>query len=137
MVSNYDLLPSVVSYLGMDDAMNHVAPRSPGRDFSPILRGEDGSWDNVVYYEMEYVRAIRTDQYKYVHRPTGPFELYDLTADPYEKFNLYGQPEHAALQKQLKRRLDDFFRQYADPKYDLYNGGGSKASLLSHRSPRR
>jgi arylsulfatase A-like enzyme len=135
MVSNYDFLPTVLSYLGLADKLAGARPRSPGRDFSPVLLGRQTPWENVVYYEMENVRAIRTDQHKYVHRPEGPFELYDLAGDRYEKFNLYGQPSSGEIQRELKQRLDAFFSQYAVAKYDLYRGGGSKASLLSRRQP--
>lgn len=134
LVSNYDFLPTVLGYLGLAEVLRGAAPKSPGRDFSAALRGEPLTWDNVVYYEMEYVRAVRTAEWKYVHRPDGPWELYDLKHDPFEKFNLYGQPMHVEVQQELKQRLEAFFRQTADPKYDLYRGGRSKASLLSRRA---
>jgi len=138
MVSNYDFLPTVLNYLGLGKALEGARPVSPGRDFSPALRGQSKPWDDVVYYEMETVRAIRTDAWKYVHRPEGPLELYDLAHDPYEKFNLYGQPDRADVQQGLRQRLEEFFARTADPKYDLYRGGGSKSSLLSRRaSPAR
>lgn len=137
MVSNYDFLPSVLSYLGMADKLEGARPVSPGRDFSPVLLGREIPWENEVYYEMEYVRAIRTDRHKYVHRPEGPFELYDLEADPSEKFNLYGQPSHAAIQAEMKERLDAFVARHAEPKYDLYRGGTSKATLLTDRDKLR
>jgi arylsulfatase A-like enzyme len=136
LVSNYDFLPTVLSYLGLGTTLDGAEPRSPGRDFSPVLLNREVPWDNTVYYEMEYVRAIRTEQFKYVHRLEGPCELYDLEHDPYEKFNLYGQPSHAETQQELQQRLDKFFADYADPKYDLYHGGDSKASLLTLRTPR-
>ncbi|MGH7201300.1 MAG: sulfatase family protein [Planctomycetaceae bacterium] len=131
MVSNYDLMPTLLSYLGLatPDRLNE---QSPGRDFSPALFGREMDWQNRVFYETENVRAIRTETAKYVHRhPDGPFELYDLQADPGEEFNLYGQPKSAELQQQLHNELREFFDQYADPKYDLYHGGGSKTRLLS------
>jgi len=34
------------------------------------------------------------------------FEMYDLQADPGEVDNLYGKPEHAALQKDLIARME-------------------------------
>jgi arylsulfatase A-like enzyme len=82
---------------------------------------------------METTRAIRTADWKYVHRPDGPFELYDLQRDPHEKFNLFGQPPLAQTQAELSQRLQAFFDRTAEPKYDLYRGGTSKASLLSRR----
>jgi arylsulfatase A-like enzyme len=130
MVSNYDFLPTVLSYLGLADKMG-AKPKSPGRDFSAAIKGRDVSWDNVVYYEMEVARAIRTDGWKYVARhPDGPFELYDLNTDPGERMNLFGQPKLAEEQRQLADRLAAFFAEYVDPQYDLWRGGRSKAGRL-------
>ncbi|MBI3880123.1 MAG: sulfatase-like hydrolase/transferase [Verrucomicrobia bacterium] len=127
IVSNYDFLPSVLGQLGLGDKMP-AKPKSPGRDFSPALRGEPMPWDNVMFYEMETTRAVRTDDWKYVARfPNGPFELYDMKADPRERFNLYGQPGTDSKHAELAKRLDDFFTQYADPQYDIWKGGRSKA----------
>lgn len=130
LVSNYDFLPSVLSHLGLGDKMPST-PKSPGRDFSAVLRGETIPWDNTTFYEMEGTRAIRTDDWKYVARhPSGPNELYDMKRDPHERFNLFGQPGTEAKRDELAKRLDAFFRQYADPKYDMWNGGRSKAKRL-------
>lgn len=130
LVSNYDFLPSVLSHLGLGDKMPQK-PKSPGRDFSAVLRGETIPWDNTIFYEMESCRAIRTDDWKYVARhPSGPNELYDMKADPRERVNLFGQPGTEAKRDELAKRLDAFFRQYADPQYDVWNGGRSKASRL-------
>lgn len=131
LVSNYDFLPTVLGHLGLGAKMPQQ-PKSPGRDFSPVLRGESVAWENVVFYEMETCRAIRTDGWKYVARfPAGPFELYDMKADPQERFNLYGQPDAEPQRADLARRLDEFFTRTADPLYDLWRGGRSKAKRLS------
>lgn len=128
LVSNYDLLPTILNYLGMGDKSPQ---QSPGRDFSPVLVGRELAWENVMFYEMENTRAIRTDDWKYVARhPVGPFELYDIKTDPQERFNLYGQPVHAEKQNELASQLDAFFKKYADPEYDLWDGGRSKAGRL-------
>ena len=81
---------------------------------------------------METVRAVRTDGWKYVARfPNGPFELYDMQADPHERFNLYGQKETEPKRVELAGRLQAFFAEYADPQYDIWKGGRSKAKLHS------
>lgn len=128
LVSNYDFLPSVLSHLGLGDKMP-PQPKSPGRDFSAALAGKPlTGWDNTVFYEMETCRAIRAERWKYVARfPDGPFELYDMQADPQERFNLYGQPGTDAVRQDLAERLDAFFARHADPKWDIWKGGGSKA----------
>jgi arylsulfatase A-like enzyme len=127
LVSNYDFLPTVLAHLGLGERMPTV-PRSPGRDFSAALNGGQPAWDSVVFYEMETTRAVRTDDWKYVARhPDGPHELYDMRRDPQERFNLFGQPGTAARRAELAGRLDAFFQQYADPQYDVWRGGRSKA----------
>ncbi len=132
MISNYDLLPSVLSYLGLAGKLP-TQPPLPGRDYSPVLRAEpiDG-WENVIFYEFENTRMVRTPDWKYTRRHgDGPDELYDLKQDPREQTNLAGRPQHADTQRQLARRLEAFFTRYADPKYDLLQGGGSKTHLLT------
>jgi arylsulfatase A-like enzyme len=118
----------VLSYIGLGDK----APKqSPGRDYSRVLRGEKTEWDDVMFYEMELTRAIRTEDWKYVARhPDGPFELYDMKADPQERFNLFGQPRHKQIQRALAARLAEFFKKHADPQYDVWKGGRSKAGPL-------
>lgn len=131
LVSNYDFLPTVLSYLGLADRLAGAKPKSPGRDYSAVLAGKQVAWENAHFYEMENVRAVRTDNWKYVARhPNGPHELYDLVADPGERFNLFGQPKHTEQQKQLAERLAAFFKAYVDPQYDLWNGGRTKAGKL-------
>jgi arylsulfatase A-like enzyme len=131
LVSNYDFMPSLLGHLGLGSRMPQK-PKSPGRDFSAALRGESAAWDNVIFYEMETCRAVRAERWKYVARhPSGPFELYDMQADPQERFNLYGQPATEPVRAELAKRLADFFAQHADPQYDLWNGGRSKARRLT------
>jgi len=50
--------------------------------------------------------------------------------DPHERFNLFGQEEHAAIQVAMADKLDAFFAEYADPQYDIWKGGRSKARRL-------
>ena len=131
MVSNYDLLPTVLAHVGLAGEVPS-RPKPPGRDYSAALQGALPPWDNVVFYEFENVRAIRTEEWKYIERyRQGPHELYDLKNDPNERFNLYGQPMQAGVQKELRTKLYEFFDRYADPKYDIWHGGRSKTHLLT------
>ena len=128
LVSNYDFLPTVLTQLGLG---TKSPPKSPGRDYSPLLFGKDIPWENGMYYEMEGTRAVRTERWKYVARhPDGPHEFYDMAVDPRERFNLFGQPKHAEKQRELAAKLDAFFAKHADPQYDVWKGGRSKAGSL-------
>jgi arylsulfatase A-like enzyme len=131
LVSNYDFMPSVLGYLGLGQKMP-AQPKSPGRDFSAALRGEKIPWDNVIFYEFEICRAIRTDRWKLVMRhPSGPHELYDMQRIPAEHFNQYGQPGTEQPKAELEKKLSEFFRAYADPQYDIWQGGRSKAKRVT------
>jgi len=75
---------------------------------------------------------VRGERWKYVHRhPGGPHELYDMQSDPQERFNSFGQPGTEAVTKEMSGKLNSFFQTYADPQYDLWNGGRSKAKRVS------
>lgn len=131
IVSNYDLLPTILSLVSLNDKVSNDV-KSPGRDFSPLLKDKQTDWENVHFYEFENVRAIRTDEWKYIERiHQTPNELYHLTRDPDEHDNLYGQPEHAENLLELRQRLHQFFDEHADPKWDLWHGGKSKTDLIT------
>ncbi|HOD82514.1 MAG TPA: sulfatase-like hydrolase/transferase [Phycisphaerae bacterium] len=133
MVSTCDWMPTLLALLEAGDMP--AKPPSPGRDFSPILRGRKVDWEQVVYYEFENTRAIRTADWKLIRRhPSGPDELYHLARDAGEANNLIGQADHDRQQRELGHRLDAFFARYADPQYDLWRGGRSKAGRIL-RSP--
>jgi arylsulfatase A-like enzyme len=135
MASNYDFLPTILSYLDLRDRLP-AQPRGPGRDYSAALRGRSQQWENVTFFEFENTRMVRTPQWKYTRRfPDGPDELYDLRNDPGERVNLVARPEHAEVREQLAARLEAFFARYVDPKYDLWHGGGSKTLLLTSKQP--
>ena len=131
IVSNYDFLPSVLEHMGLKNRIP-TKPESPGRSFAPVLKDEKIEWESKMAYEMESCRSFRTENWKIVLRksPTGPSELYDMKNDPNERFNLFGQSEHADIQAEMEKKLSTFFNQYADPKYDIWNGGISKAGRL-------
>lgn len=134
LVSNYDFLPSVLDQLGLGHRLPEEA-NLPGRSFASVLKDEPVEWTNEMIYEMEGCRSYRDDRWKIVLRrfPDGPSELYDLQHDPQERFNLFGQAELAAKQAEMIAKLEAKFATYADPQYDLWKGGRSKAKLHTPR----
>lgn len=130
MVANYDFLPSVLDYLGLQDKTPALPPL-PGKSLAPALLGEDIAWPDAIYHEFENTRMIRTRDWKLTLRhPYGPDEFYDMKNDPDERENLIHVSEHAAVKRQLQSRLKAFFAKYADPKYDRWKGGATKGSEL-------
>ncbi|MBL7044547.1 MAG: sulfatase-like hydrolase/transferase [Pirellulaceae bacterium] len=137
LVANYDILPSLLSHVGLADQIPDK-PRGPGRDFSPLLRGEQVEWEDVLFGEYgKSIRMVRTDRWKYIERADeGPWQLFNLAADPGEKTNLHGNPEHAAIQATLQQRLHEFFASYSDPLWDMWKPGGTSKHLHTKERPR-
>lgn len=136
LVGQYDIPLTLLDYLGIKDA---AFADSPGRSFSPVLRGRAAPGAAAVYFEQEETRGMRTAQFAYWERlpSTGAPVLYDMRKDPGQHVNVYGQPAYAAAAAELKRQLADFFARYADPQYDLWRGGTAKGSVIRPEMFRR
>jgi arylsulfatase A-like enzyme len=127
MTVNTDFAPTLLELAGVP-----VPQQMQGRSLVPFLKGErPAEWRKDYYYEyyeypeFEHVRphrGIRTERYKLIHYyfPDEEFELYDLENDPQEIKNLYGDPKHADLAKQLRQRLEELRHETGDTgKYDV------------------
>ncbi|MBT4738926.1 MAG: sulfatase-like hydrolase/transferase [Rhodospirillaceae bacterium] len=125
MVNQFDVFPSLLDYLGMDDL--EIA-NSPGQSFAPMLRGEDMAWEDEIFFEYISTRVIQTRQWKYTKRfMASPNELYDMTNDPGETTNLIADPAYTEVSTGLDARLTQFWADNADPTFDVWNGGTGKA----------
>jgi len=135
MMSQYDLLPTLLDYLGL----GAEAPReAPGCSHRAVWLGQTDEVreEVVVYDEYGPVRMIRTREWKYVHRyPFGQHELYDLKRDPGERRNLVDDPACRSLVAELRGRLVRWFQRYVDPARDgsrlPVSGSGQLARLDS------
>ncbi|MEK7404599.1 MAG: sulfatase-like hydrolase/transferase [Acidobacteriota bacterium] len=113
MVSAYDYFPTILDYLGL------TAPpdaRRVGRSYAAFLRGQNPRWENRLYFEYCYVRAIRTENLKYVERiAEWPSELYDLEADPGETRNVIDDPAQRKNLDTLRADMHRFFERAGAP----------------------
>lgn len=105
-----------------------------GSSWKRLAQGDASGWRKSFYYEYNYehqfpytpnVRALRTDQFKYIRYPHGDgspdrhmAELYDLKADPGENRNLIKDPAHAGTIEQLRSELDRLIALHGDDKAD-------------------
>jgi choline-sulfatase len=96
-VSLVDILPTLVDLAGGDAAA--LDGTIDGRSLQPHLEGRAGHDEAIGEYVAEGAIApivmIRRDKWKFIHSPADPDQLYDLVADPEERDNLAGRPEHA------------------------------------------
>lgn len=135
MVSAYDLFPTFMELLGLEDQFPEGLP---GKSFLNSLlgrkadRGSEAGRDEVVVFD-EYgpVRMIRNGAWKYIHRyPYGKHELYDLIHDPGENCNLYGQPEYEEKVLELRGQMEKWFIRYVDPAIDGVKEGVTGSGQL-------
>ncbi len=126
IVSHVDLLPTVLDHVGLGNLDLHP---SPGRSLEPLLAGGDlDDPADRAFFENETARSVRTPTHLYTEHlsGTGEPELYDLVDDPDQWRNVAGDPAYAEVVRSLAAELAAFFVTYADPRYDLWNGGRSQ-----------
>jgi N-acetylglucosamine-6-sulfatase len=87
------------------------APR-PGFDYFATHRGQGKYNCEKQFPYTPNVRAVRTDDWKYIRYPHGDgspdkhrAELYDLKHDPDERLNLIDDPRHRKLVTQMQAEL--------------------------------
>jgi arylsulfatase A-like enzyme len=114
MVSTYDYFPTILDYLGVDaPAPNKLRP---GRSYASLLNGRTAAWNNRLYFEYGYTRAVRSENLKYIERTKEwPSELFDLEADPGEKRNVIEEPDYAERLETFRADLRGFFKNHGAP----------------------
>jgi arylsulfatase A-like enzyme len=134
-VAHVSFFPSLLDHLGFSADKPPASAKLTGRSYAAMLGGKPiADWDNTIYYEAENMRCIRTPKAKVIERIAGdPSEYYKLDADPDEKTNLWDQQD--ALAATLKEQLRSHFDTYADPRFDLWKGGTSKAKTIVFPKP--
>lgn len=111
-----DMAPSLLELCGAP-----ALPKTHGRSWVKLAQSGDPEWRASWFYHYNYerqfpytpnVRAVRTDDWKYIHYPQGDgspdkhlAELYDLNNDPGETTNLISDPKSAAKIAELKAEL--------------------------------
>ncbi|MBD3181514.1 sulfatase-like hydrolase/transferase [Candidatus Poribacteria bacterium] len=125
---NYNFFPSILDYLGMAEKTPEA---SPGKSYANAMIGQKIEWNNTIFHEFENTRMIRNDRWKYTKRyPSGPDQLYDMQEDPGETNNLVGDEKFNDVISDMSDQLDGFFNAHADPKYDMWKSGTSKAGRM-------
>jgi arylsulfatase A-like enzyme len=124
LVQNLDFAPTILEAAGVE-----IPSHMQGRSFLPLLQGEDPEkWGDAAYYQyyegpgsprtsFDIARhyGLRTYHYTLVHfYDYDEWELFDLAADPDQLTSVYGDPEYADIQQELKEKLDALQEQYGD-----------------------
>ena len=108
-----DLAATVCSLAGAD---------IPGtfQGISLLNNGDTGREDILsAYHGAQFglfsQRMLRNQKYKYVYNAADMDELYDMEQDPWELDNLSQSSAHAAIVRDMRRRMYDRLKGYNDP----------------------
>lgn len=116
-VLTLDVAPSLLELCGAP-----ALSGAHGKSWVRLVQGGDPSWRTSWFYAYNYekqfpytpnVRCVRTERWKYTRYPHGDgspdrylAELYDLAADPDERYNLIADPKHAPVVADLRKELE-------------------------------
>jgi choline-sulfatase len=111
-VSLVDLMPTLVD-ISLGNARS-LGIANDGRTLTPHLAGGAGHDEAIGEYLAEGAIApivmIRRGDFKFIHSPADPDQLYDLTRDPGERVNLAEKAECevlvAAFRAEVSKRWD-------------------------------
>ena len=114
-VSLVDILPTLTDLIGdMPQSVDPLAgrslldlcedPRPDGRGAEPVEREVIGEY--MGEGAIAPIVMIRRGEWKFVHSPVDPDQLYDLVADPHERVNLAADPDWSARVKELRLEVE-------------------------------
>ena len=111
MALNVDFAPTILEVAGVT-----IPADMQGRSLLPLLRGErPADWRTSIYYRYYHDPGhhntaahygVRTETHKLIHFwKKGQWELFDLTKDPNELRNVYGDPAYRDIADKLTAEL--------------------------------
>lgn len=117
LVTHMDILPTLAEAAGVD-----IPDEIDGATLGPLLSGEPSEWrDHVVIthhgnaFGLCTMRAVITNDYKYVYWPYDTAELYDRQADEWEMENRINDPAFRSVAERLHGMLLVHRQRIGDP----------------------
>ena len=119
LLSHVDLAPTLLSLCGLA-----VPEGVQGTDLSGVVLGTTDRGPDSAFFQIFVPfagdatprpwRGVRTDRHMYARTQEGPWVLYDLEDDPYERENLADDPAHAALRERMEAKLAGWMKRTGD-----------------------
>ena len=128
MVRNIDVAPTILELAGIESARP-----VDGRSVLPALRGERMGSPGELLYEYYWEHAfphtpttfaLRGERFKYIyyHGVWDTQELFDLSNDPLERYNLIDIPQYQDVVDEMRTRLWDRLEESGGMRIPLRRG---------------
>lgn len=116
-ISHIDLVPTLLEIMGTP-AAGHLQ----GQSWLAALQGKEAYPERDIFVELHKPQqgwtwaVVTPDRWKFIDRPTGPIELYQLQDDPYEMNNLAAKSETAngPIIQRLRNKIEMWLKDTED-----------------------
>ena len=119
LFSHVDIAPTLLSLCGLP-----IPAEMQGSDLAKAVRGQSVRGPESAFFQFFVPfagdgtprpwRGVRTDRHMYARTESGPWVLYDLKDDPYERNNLAQDPSSAAVRNSLEATLASWMKRTGD-----------------------
>jgi arylsulfatase A-like enzyme len=119
LLSHVDLAPTLLTLCEIP-----IPPEMQGTDLSNVILGKSDRGPDSAYFQIFVPfagdgtphpwRGVRTSRSMYARTQSGPWLLYDLERDPYERKNLADDPAEAPLREAMEAKLADWMKRMGD-----------------------
>lgn len=119
LISHVDLAPTLLSLCGVA-----IPAAMQGTDLAPVVLGKTNSGPDAAYLQIftpfagdgtqHPWRGVRTGRFLYARTEQGPWLLYDLERDPFERKNLAEAPDAAELRQRMETLLASWMKRTGD-----------------------
>jgi len=110
LAESVDLWPTLASLAGLPKLSQW-----DGKDITDILQNDGAEVRQAAFTEHPLSKTITTKEWRLTYVPETMFpedhvkgELYDRKKDPWERTNLYHDPQHSEIVRELRARILDW-----------------------------
>ena len=139
LIQNIDVGPTLLDYAGMSPPQE-----MDGQSLRPLFEENEVPWRDAIFYEYFWewnhpqtptIFAVRTPRYKYIFYQ-GVWdmnELYDLEADPIERYNLIEVPSEQRRRFEMRDRIFDWLEKSGGMAIPLARPSGYNERVMGRK----
>ncbi|MEM8736438.1 MAG: sulfatase/phosphatase domain-containing protein [Planctomycetota bacterium] len=123
LIQNIDYAPTFLELAGVE-----IPDEVQGQSLLPLMRGEDVSWRESLYYAYYELGehavpqhfGVRTDRHKLIYFPkSDEWNLFDLVSDPMEMTSRHADAEYKSVREELQAEFLRLRKQFDAPPFSV------------------